>query len=106
MSVRRIEVLLSRAALRDVDHILVYTRRIWGENQQTNYRDVIYQALEMLSQHPQAGRPRDDRFPGCRSIQVAQHVIYFHQPRAAEIEVLRILHHRQDASAAVKEPPS
>lgn len=106
MFARRLDVQLSQSALRDVDDILLYTRRTWGKRQQANYRTAIYQSLEMLSQHPQAGRPRDDRFPGCRSIQVEQHIIYFHQPRVGEIEVLRILHHRQDASAAVKDPRS
>lgn len=106
MSARNVDVQLSRSALRDIDDILLYTRRTWGNRQWANYRAAIYRALETLSQHPEAGRPRDDRFPGCRSVQVEQHVIYFHQPRPGEIEVLRILHHRQDASAAVKEPPS
>ena len=45
----------------------------------------------MLSQHPETGRHRDDLFPGCRSVQVAHHVIYYHQPDPTEIEVLRIL---------------
>ena len=106
MSARRRAVHLSRKALRDVDNILLYTRRTWGKTQQTMYRAVIYQALEMITEHPQAGRPRDDLFHGCRSIQVEQHVIYFHLPQADEIEILRILHHRQDASAGVKEPSS
>ena len=106
MSAHRRAFHLSREALRDVDNVLLYTRRTWGKSQQTTYRAVIYQALEMITEHPQAGRPRDDIFPGCRSIQAEQHVIYFHQPRAGDIEVLRILHHRQDASAGVKEPPS
>lgn len=106
MSARRLDVQLSRSALRDIDDILLYTRRTWGNRQRANYRAAIYQALTMLSQHPQAGRAREDRFPGCRSIQVEQHIIYFHQPRAGEIEVLRILHHRQDASPAVKDPRS
>ncbi len=82
----------------------LYTRRAWGEKQQLSYEAAIDQALDMLSTHPLAGRPRDDLFPGCRSIQVEQHIIYFHQPRADEIEVLRILDHRQDASPAVKDP--
>jgi toxin ParE1/3/4 len=109
MSARRRAFHLSLKAIRDVDNLLLYTRRTWGKTQQSTYptyRAVIYQALDMLSRHPQAGRPRDDLFPGCRSIQVEQHVIYFHQPRADEIEVLRILHHRQDASVAVQEPRS
>ena len=64
------------------------------------------EAFMMLREHPHAGRPRDDLFPGCRSVQVEQHVIYYHQPNATEIVVRRILHHRQDASAAVQEPRS
>ena len=73
---------------------------------QAAYETVIIQTLEMLSQHPEAGRPRDNLFPGCRSVQVEQHVIYYHQRDATEFEVLRILHFRQDASGAVKEPRS
>lgn len=75
MSARRVAVALSGAALRDVDGILLYTRRTWG--QQAVYRAVIYQMLELLSQHPRAGRPRDDLFPGCRGLQVEQHVISY-----------------------------
>ena len=105
MSARKLAVRLSREADRDVLDILLYTRRAWGTKQQATYETVMIQALEMLSQHPEAGRPRDDLFPGCRSAQVEQHVIYYHQPNAAEIVVQRILHHRQDASAAVQEPP-
>jgi toxin ParE1/3/4 len=86
--------------------ILLYTRRTWGTKQQATYEAMMTQALEMLSEHSQAGRPRDDLFPGCRSVQVEQHVIYYHQPRAGEIVVRRILHHRQDASTEIEEPPS
>ncbi|MBA3451380.1 MAG: type II toxin-antitoxin system RelE/ParE family toxin [Chloroflexia bacterium] len=106
MSAHSVDVQLARSAHRDIDDILLYTRRTWGNHQRANHRAAIYQALDMLSRYPEAGRARDDRFPGCRSIQVEQPIIYFHQPQAGEIEVLRILHHRQDASAAVPEPPS
>jgi toxin ParE1/3/4 len=106
MSARKLAIRLSREADRDVLDILLYTRRAWGTKQQAAYETVMIQALVLLSRHPQAGRSRDDLFPGCRSIQAEQHLIYFHQPRAGEIEVLRILHHRQDASAAVQEPRS
>lgn len=104
MYVRRLAVHLSRAAERDIESILLYTRRTWGEKQRVAYRAAIFHALERLSLQPQASRPRDELFPGCRSTQLEQHLIYFHQPRAGEIEVLRILHRRQDASAAMQEP--
>jgi toxin ParE1/3/4 len=106
MSARKLAVRLSREADRDVLDILMYTQRTWGTKQQATYETVIIQALEMLSQHPETGRHRDDLFPGCRSVQVEHHVIYYHRPDPTEIEVLRILHHRQDPSAAVKVPPS
>ena len=106
MSARKLAVRLSREADQDVLDILLYTQRAWGTKQQATYETMMIQALEMLSQHPEAGRPRDDLFPGCRSVQVEQHVIYYHQRDATEIEVIRILHHRQDASVEVKEPPS
>ena len=106
MSARRSAVELKPQAERDYENILLYTERTWGEEQSATYQASIAQALSALRDHPQAGRPRDDLFPGCRSIRAEQHVIYFHQPRAGEIKVLRILHHRQDASAGVVEPPS
>src|SRR5688500_7444608 len=106
MPARKLAVRLSREADRDVLDILMNTQRTWGTKQQATYETVMIQALEMLSQHPETGRHRDDLFPGCRSFQAEQHVIYYHQPGATEIEVLRILHHRQDASTGVKEPPS
>jgi toxin ParE1/3/4 len=106
MSARRPAIHLTPQADRDYENILLYTERTWGEKQSATYQASIAEALNALRNHPQASRPRDDRFPGCRSIQAEQHVIYFHQPRTDEIEGLRILHHRQDASAGVKEPPS
>jgi toxin ParE1/3/4 len=89
-----------------VENMALCTRRTWGEEQRLAYEAAIYQTLGMLSRHPQAGRPRDDLFPGCRSVQVEQHVIYYYLPDDTTIFGQRILHSRQDESAAVKEPPS
>ena len=104
MSAHKVEVRLTSEALRDVEHILTYSHRTWGSRHRARYRAAIFRALDRLSSYPESGRPRDDRFLGCRSLQVEQHVLYFHQPRPDEIEVLRILHQRQDSSAAVKDP--
>lgn len=106
MSVRNLAIRLTRTAERDLENIALYTRRSWGGKQHANYRTAIDHAFRMLAEYPRSGRPRNDVFPGCRSIQVEQHVIYYHQPEATEIVVRRILHYRQDASAAVEEPPS
>jgi toxin ParE1/3/4 len=106
MFAHNLAVRLTRTAERDLENIAMYTRRSWGGKQHASYRTAIDHALMMLREHPRSGRPRDDLFPGCRSVHVEQHVIYYHQPSATEIVVRRILHHRQDAGAGVKEPPS
>jgi toxin ParE1/3/4 len=104
MSVRRPGVRLTDRAEQDVENIVLHSERTWGEEQSITYAAAIARALVLLRDHPQVGRQRDDLFPGCRGVQVEQHVIYYHQPRTTEIEVLRILHVRQDASASIKEP--
>ena len=104
MSARKVEVQLSRSALRDIDDILLYTQRAWGTRQRAIYRAVIYRALGGLAQYPESGRSRDDLFSGCRGMQVEQPIVYYYQPDDATIVVRRVLHQRQDAGAAVKNP--
>lgn len=106
MSARRLNVRLSREADRDVIEILLYTRRVWGEKQRATYEALIDRALDRLSRHPQVGQPRDDLFRGCRSMQAGQPIIYYYQPDATTVVVRRVLHQRQDASAAVPDPRS
>ena len=105
MSVREVNVRFTLAARRDLRSIALYTLRVWGRTRQESYRAALEKAFAMLRDHPRSGRPRDDLFPGCRSIQAGQHVIYYHQADAT-IVVRRILHSRQDASAALDEPAS
>jgi toxin ParE1/3/4 len=106
MSARRPTIRLTRGAERDIEAILIYTRRSWGIGQTTTYRREFANVWHLLRDHPQLGQPWDDLFSGCREIPVEQHVIYYHQPQAAEIEVIRVLHHRQDASTLVSDPHS
>jgi toxin ParE1/3/4 len=84
---------------------MLSSHRIWGENQSLLYQSAIARVIDLLRDHPQVGRQRDDLLLGCRSIQVEQHVIYY-QIRADAIAVLRILHRRQDASGRIGSPRS
>lgn len=59
------------------------------------------EAFHRLRIHPRLGHPRDDIFPGCRTMQVEQHLIFYHLPDAGSVEVLRILHQRQDPDGKV-----
>ena len=104
MSARKVVVRLSREADQDLQDLLLYTRRTWGEAQKVTYRTAIIRTLRLLRDYPHSGQPRMDLFPGCRGVQVEQHVIYYHLPRAGDVEVLRILHRRQDPTGNVEQP--
>jgi toxin ParE1/3/4 len=56
--------------------------------------------MRKLLDYPEMGPARDDLFPGCRSVRVEQHVVYY-QVTATEIVVGRVLHFRQDATGKV-----
>jgi toxin ParE1/3/4 len=84
--------------------MLLSTQRTWGEERRTIYKRAIDDGLGMIQEYPMSGRLRDDLFPGCRSILIQHHVIYYHQPKPTEIVVLRVLHRRQSAGSAVVEP--
>jgi toxin ParE1/3/4 len=92
--------------MQDVENILLHTERTWGKERGATYASAMARALALLRDHPQFGRQRDDLCLGCRSVQVEQHITYYHKPRDDEIEVLRILHRRQDASSEVASPSS
>jgi toxin ParE1/3/4 len=104
MSASRPDVRLTAAARRDYARIILSSQRTWGDEQSVAYRSAIAQAIDALRDHPQIGRQRFDLFVGCRSVRVQQHVIYYHQPRANAITIVRILHRRQDASTLIGNP--
>lgn len=105
MSARRATIQLTPRARRDVQNILAHSRRTWGARQAANYQGALTRALSLLRDHPLIGQPRDDLFPDCHTMQIERHVIYYHQPQPHEIEVIRILHDRQDPTGKVSQPP-
>jgi toxin ParE1/3/4 len=104
MSARRPVVELTPEAEDDYQSFLLYTDQTWGEDQVAIYWARILRTLESLREHPLFGHSRHDLFPGCRGVRVEQHIIYYHQPQPDEIEVVRILHGRQDPAGHVAEP--
>jgi toxin ParE1/3/4 len=55
----------------------------------------IEAAFDMLAANPLAGRARDDLAPKIRSFPVGNYII-FYLPLSDGIEVIRVLHGRQD----------
>jgi toxin ParE1/3/4 len=59
--------------------------------------DSLTEKFEILAQHPEMGRLRDDLAPSLRSF-VTDSYIIFYQPTENGIEVVRVLHSSRDSS--------
>ncbi len=68
-------------------------------------REVILNILahaRRQARFPHTGRSRDELFPGLRSFFVKPHVVFF-RPVRDTIELIHILHHKQDTERIVRE---
>ncbi len=99
MPPRKLSVALSSWAEDDRDDLYVRGLEEWGSRQADAYLEKILAALERLAEYPEIGAIRYDVRPGVRGLPVEQHVIYY-VCTPVEIQVGRILHARQDPSAA------
>ncbi|RYD25174.1 MAG: type II toxin-antitoxin system RelE/ParE family toxin [Verrucomicrobiaceae bacterium] len=91
-------LVLSPAAISDLQAISQHTLQTWGEEQETRYLDAIWQTLEKVRTHPEAFRSRTDLHHGCRSVRSGRHVI-FYITTGTSVEVIRILHAAMDFSS-------
>lgn len=87
---------LSPAAEADLDRIWDYSADNWGPDQADRYTDDIRDACLRLASGASRGRTVDIR-TGYLKQTVGSHMIYFRDQRE-RIEIIRILHQRQDVS--------
>jgi toxin ParE1/3/4 len=102
MSARRARVTLASEAWDDYHQLLLYTLQQWGEEQLVEYEAAFNEAFTSLGEYPAIGRARDDLRPGCRSLLVGRHVIFYVVQRQS-VRIIRILHSRMDARRALVE---
>src|SRR5689334_9109804 len=86
---------VAERARSDMEEIYSYTLDTWGQRRADQYEAAIDRALQELVTFPLRGRPRDELFSGCRSRLVEHHQIYYFV-ESDVINVVRILHERQD----------
>lgn len=82
-------------ALIDLRSIDQFSVNQWGRHRTDAYLATIKEQLWLLTQQPFIGVERPELLLELRSLSVERHVI-FYRVKAHEIEVLRILHGRQD----------
>jgi toxin ParE1/3/4 len=81
----------SSGAEADLENIVDYTLRTWGETQVVHYLTAIEDCCEKLAENPMLGRFCEEIRAGLRRMEVGRHVIFYRQ-RTNGIRVSRILH--------------
>lgn len=84
----------SPAAEVDLEGIWDYSAKTWGPEQADRYTDEIQDACFAVATGRKRGRPLDVR-AGYLKIITGSHVVYY-RDQDDRIEVIRILHGRQD----------
>ena len=87
---------LSPRAEIDLEEIWLYTFQNWSLAQADSYHRDLVAAFEGLASGTKRGRDVDVR-PDYLKCPVGSHMIYF-RDRGGQIEVIRVLHQRQDAT--------
>jgi toxin ParE1/3/4 len=87
---------VSRRAERDLKNIAFYIATESGSiNVAERQIDAITERFDLLANHPEIGRARDDLGTGRRTFPVENYVILY-RVRGADVLILRVAHSRRD----------
>lgn len=86
---------LSKKADKDIEAILIYTYREFGECQALKYTNGLAELMRSLAQNPKIGRTCGEIKRNYRRFEYESHVI-FYRPRKDDIFIIRVLHKHMD----------
>ena len=92
---------LTAAAEADLLQMYQYTAERWGVSQADIYQRDLHRHLSNTAENPSIGVAQAHVRRNVRKYQAESHVIYY-RPKREQVEVLRVLHTRQDASRAFR----
>ncbi len=97
-----IRITFADEALEDLDSIYRY---IAEDNMAAadRHREQLRRRWEQLMDQPRMGRVRDELKPGYRSITEGEYVILYRIVSAQQVQVMRVLHGKQDLGKALKD---
>jgi len=95
------QLVIAPAAKSDLKAIYQYGLQRWGQNQSDNYLTLIKDQLWSLTEHPLLGIERTELLPNARSLIIQSHTL-FYRVSAQQLEIIRVLHNRQDPQRHLK----
>jgi len=94
-------LIIAPAAKSDLKHIYQYGLRQWGQAQSDNYLAAIKDQFWLLTEQPLIGVERPELLPNTRSLPIQSHIL-FYRVTADQVEIIRLLHGRQDPQRHLK----
>jgi len=95
------QLVIAPAAKNDLKDIYHYGLRQWGRTQSESYLSSIKNQFWSLTQQPFMGTERHELLPDTRSLPVESHTL-FYRVTANSVEIIRVLHGRQDPQRHLK----
>ena len=94
-------LIIAPAAKNDLKAVYQYGLRQWGKTQSEGYLSTIKSQFWLLTQQPLMGIERPELLPDMRSLPIESHTL-FYRVTANRIEIVRVLHGRQDPHRHLK----
>jgi len=95
------QLVIAPAAKNDLKGIYQYGLRQWGLAQSEKYLATIKNQFWLLTDQPLMGTERNELLPEVRSLPIESHTL-FYRVTANTVEIIRILHGRQDPQCHLK----
>ena len=95
------QLVIAPAAKSDLKDIYQYGLRQWGQVQSESYLSTIKNQFWLLIQQPLMGTERPELLPDTRSLPIESHTL-FYRVTANRVEIIRVLHGRQDPQRHLK----
>ena len=94
-------LVIAPAAKNDLKDIYQYGLRHWGQTQSESYLSNLKTQFWLLTEQPLVGTERFDLLPDTRSLPIESHTL-FYRVTANRVEIIRVLHGRQDPHRHLK----
>ena len=95
------QLVIAPAAKNDLKDIYQYGLRQWGQTQSDSYLTTIKDKFWSLTEQPLMGIERPELLPDIRSLPIQSHTL-FYRASGNRIEIIRVLHGRQDPQRHLK----
>jgi toxin ParE1/3/4 len=95
------QLVIAPVAKNDLKDIYQYGLRQWGQAQSESYLVDIKNQFWLLTEQPLIGVERPELLPNIRSLPIDSHTV-FYRLNANRVEILRVLHGRQDPQRHLK----